>query len=604
MVKKLLDTIKKIKCKKFNQTKFDIVYTYVDSTDKEWQKSIKKYFPNKNIDPQRYKDYGEIYFSLKTLEIFAKNICNNIYIVTDNQKIDETKISPWLKKNIKYVYHNEIIPPHFLPTFNSITIESFLHNIPNLTENFIYLNDDMFWGNFVTSDFFYNKNKCFNIFIRPIKKASNRSNNKPWLDYYLNVYNIFIDKFDIFPNFAPVHTYYMMNKELCKHVWKTFNEELNNSLTRIRNKININFWFLCYAMGLYKGYFQNKMPTLKDSVNITCHPGLSEDERIRDISIILNNRPVVFCYNNINKECEKYWEILKNNYLKDIITNFNVVTFNILAHKYTNFTRGHKTEKETQEEMKLRYVNLSNILKNINADIYCLQEVDELAAKFLSIVFKKKNYNANYVYQDKNNGLLILWKDKYTLKNKFKITITKKYYESNKSYPYKSQIAQFLILNINGHNLTIVNTRLWGHPDRLDVRKDELKNILKNIRTNNKTIICGDFNETDYKQIESVVGNRLNLFDKYFDEKNFATSYHPWNLNRETNEMYKEPPHHKYKSVDYFLYSKDLTVTKLIVKPNKNGVYGIEEPYKNTNTKYTLKKWPSDHALLVFTISV
>ena len=140
MVKKLLDTIKKIKCKKFNQTKFDIVYTYVDSTDKEWQKSIKKYFPNKNIDPQRYKDYGEIYFSLKTLEIFAKNICNNIYIVTDNQKIDETKISPWLKKNIKYVYHNEIIPPHFLPTFNSITIESFLHNIPNLTENFIYLN--------------------------------------------------------------------------------------------------------------------------------------------------------------------------------------------------------------------------------------------------------------------------------------------------------------------------------------------------------------------------------------------------------------------------------------------------------------------------------
>lgn len=597
MVKKLLDTIKKIKCKKFNQTKFDIVYTYIDSTDKEWQKSIKKYFPYKNIDPQRYKDYGEIYFSLKTLEIFAKNICNNIYIVTDNQKIDETKISPWLKKNIKYVYHNEIIPLKFLPTFNSITIESFLHNIPNLTENFIYLNDDMFFGNFVTSDFFYNKNKCLNIFIRPIKKASNRSNNKPWLDYYLNVYNIFINRLNLFPNFAPVHTYYMMNKELCKNVWEFFNDDLNKSLTRIRNKNNINFWFLCFAMGLYKGYFKNKMPTLKESANIACYPGLTEDERIKDISIILKNRPIIFCYNNINEECVKYWEILKNNYLKDITTDINVVTFNILAHKYTNFTRGHKKEKETKKEMKLRYVNLLNILKKTNADIYCLQEVDELAAKFLSIEFKKKKYNYYHVYQDKNNGLLILWKNKYYLKKKFKKNITK-------SNIYEPQIAQFLILNINGQKFMVVNTILREHSDDIDIRKDELKNILKNIKIDNKTIICGDFNETNYEQIEGIVGDRFNIFDKYFKTKNFATFYHPWNLNKETNEMYKELPRNKYKSVDYLLYSKDLTVTKLRVKPSKRGVYEVEEPYKNTKSTYDLNKWPSDHALLLFTINL
>tara|TARA_B110000858_G_C17807213_1_gene478741 strand:- start:2454 stop:3311 length:858 start_codon:yes stop_codon:yes gene_type:complete len=281
-----------------------------------------------------------------------------------------------------------------------------------------------------------------------------------------------------------------------------------------------------------------------------------------------------------------------------------IATFNILAHKYTNFTRGHKTDKETEEEMKLRYVNILNILKKINADIYCLQEVDELVANFLSIEFKKNDYNYYHVYQDKNNGLLILWKNKYSIKKKFKKTITKKYYNSNKSYPYKSQIAQYLILEINGQNFMIINTRLWGHPDRLDVREDELRNILRNIRTNNRTIICGDFNETDYKQIESVVGDKFNLFDKYFKTKDFATSYHPWNLNRETNEMYQEPPHHKYKSVDYFLYSKDLTVTKLRVKPNRKGVYNLEEPYKNTNTKYKLNMWPSDHALLLFTINL
>ena len=95
-----------------------------------------------------------------------------------------------------------------------------------------------------------------------------------------------------------------------------------------------------------------------------------------------------------------------------------IATFNILAHKYTNFTRGHKTDKETEEEMKFRYVNILNILKKVNADIYCLQEVDELAATFLSSEFKKNDYNYYHVCQDKNNGLLILWKKKYSLKKK------------------------------------------------------------------------------------------------------------------------------------------------------------------------------------------
>ena len=32
----------------------------------------------------------------------------------------------------------------FLPTFNSTTIETMPHYIPNLSEHFIYFNDDMF----------------------------------------------------------------------------------------------------------------------------------------------------------------------------------------------------------------------------------------------------------------------------------------------------------------------------------------------------------------------------------------------------------------------------------------------------------------------------
>ena len=604
MVIKLLDYIRKIKCKKnIFQKKFDLVYTYVDSSEKKWQNKIKKYIPNKNIDPQRYKDYEELYFSLKTVEVFAKNICNNIYIVTDNQKIDETKISNWIKERLKYVYHKDIIPRKFLPTFNSITIESYLHKIPNITNTFIYLNDDVFFGNFVNSDFFYNK-KCLNIFIRPIKKASERSNNKPWLDYYLNVYDIFIKEYNVFPNFAPVHTCHMINVDLCNKVWEVFGDELNNSMTQIRNKININFWFLCYAMGLYTGYFKNKIPKPYESLSITCHPNLTEEERMNDISLILNNKPTLFCYNNINDDCVKYWDILRRDFFKGVTSSLKVVTFNILAHKHTNFTRGNKINGETIEEMQYRYVKILNELKKMDADIYCLQEVDELASKFLSSEFNKIGYNNNYVSKNKNDGLLILWRKIFKMKKKFKKFITNRYKTSNKSYPYKPQIAQFLILNINNQDFTVVNTKLWGHPDRIDVRSNELKNILKNIKNKNKTIICGDFNETNYNEVNKIVRNKLHVFDKYFKRNNFATSYHPWNLNRETNEMYEEPPHHKYKSIDYLLYSKGLQVENYISKPTANGIYNIEEPYKNKKTKYNYKMWPSDHALILFYINL
>ena len=41
------------------------------------------------------------------------------------------------------------------PTYNSFAIESYLDRIPGLAEHFIYLNDDMFFGNNVTEgDFF------------------------------------------------------------------------------------------------------------------------------------------------------------------------------------------------------------------------------------------------------------------------------------------------------------------------------------------------------------------------------------------------------------------------------------------------------------------
>ena len=283
--------------------------------------------------------------------------------------------------------------------------------------------------------------------------------------------------------------------------------------------------------------------------------------------------------------------------------NLKIITLNILAHQYTNFARGSKNEKESIEEMKLRYIKIGWLLLKSKADIICLQEVDKLASKYLSNKFKKNGYDFFYSFNDPNNGLLTIWKNTFKSSKKFKKNITKKYYNKNSTYPLrKKQIAIFVSLNINGKFLNVVNTRLWGHPDRIDVRLYELNNIIKISRDN--LILCGDFNEPDYKKIKEHVSPKLIVYDKYFKLNKFATSYHPWNLNRNTGEMYREPSSEKYKSVDYLLYSPSIEIISYKSSPTKHGIYKIEEPYKDTKTKYNTKLWPSDHTMLEFKVKV
>ena len=45
-----------------------------------------------------------------------------------------------------------------LPTFNTLAIEACIPNIPNLSDRFLYANDDMFFANKVDENFFFDKN--------------------------------------------------------------------------------------------------------------------------------------------------------------------------------------------------------------------------------------------------------------------------------------------------------------------------------------------------------------------------------------------------------------------------------------------------------------
>lgn len=124
----------------------DLVYTWVNGTDPIFQEQIVYYKNATTLHTNRFAENNELLYSLRSIEKYAPWV-RHIYIVTNGQ------IPSWLNlenSRISIVTHDEICPPELkqqaLPTFSSMAIEMMLHRIPNLSERFIYMNDDIFLG--------------------------------------------------------------------------------------------------------------------------------------------------------------------------------------------------------------------------------------------------------------------------------------------------------------------------------------------------------------------------------------------------------------------------------------------------------------------------
>ena len=138
----------------------DIVYTWVDGSDQEWQASFEHWadlsrdsVPATAFDPARFRNRDELRYSLRSVWAYC-GWARNIHIVTSGQ------VPSWLVEDerVRVVAHSEILPPEVLPTFNSHAIESALHRIEGLAEHFVYLNDDVFIGRPVRPETFFTPN--------------------------------------------------------------------------------------------------------------------------------------------------------------------------------------------------------------------------------------------------------------------------------------------------------------------------------------------------------------------------------------------------------------------------------------------------------------
>ena len=108
------------------------------------------------INPHRWACSDELGFCLRSIANHAPWI-DRIWIVTDEQTPDISRLAPAMRARVGIVDHRALFSDHLavLPTFNSLAIESLLWRIPNLSEQFLYFNDDVFLTGAVTpTDFF------------------------------------------------------------------------------------------------------------------------------------------------------------------------------------------------------------------------------------------------------------------------------------------------------------------------------------------------------------------------------------------------------------------------------------------------------------------
>ena len=140
----------------------DFIITWVDMNDPKWQAKFFKYSNHKGnekngVSKARFRDNGFLKYWFRGVEQFAPWV-RKIHFVTDGQKPE------WLDENnpkIHLVSHEDFIPAQYLPTYNSVVIERYMHKIPGLADHFVYFNDDFYIINHLPIErFFQNGLPC------------------------------------------------------------------------------------------------------------------------------------------------------------------------------------------------------------------------------------------------------------------------------------------------------------------------------------------------------------------------------------------------------------------------------------------------------------
>ena len=252
--------------------KIDFVIPWVDPNDKKWQKEKAEYDGSTVTSANsevRYRDWETLKYWFRGVEKFAPWV-NRIHFVTCGQ------LPYWLdvdNPKLNLVDHKDFIPSAYLPTFSSHTIELNLHRIKDLSERFVYFNDDIFLTAPVSESYFFKKGRPCDtaalncIFFGPDsaghfcgadisvvnknfnKKRSVISNPQIWFNPKNGLRNIIRTLLLLpWPWFSGIYYSHGANsflKSTFNEVWEKEYETLNNTcIGKFRKIGDVNQWVM------------------------------------------------------------------------------------------------------------------------------------------------------------------------------------------------------------------------------------------------------------------------------------------------------------------------------------------------------------------------
>ena len=125
----------------------DVVYTWVDDTFPAYRGLLDRYATDRSHDlnPNRTRDNLEVLrYSLRSLERYAPWV-RTVYLVTCRPQVPA-----WLEvgaAGLRVVHHDAFFQhPEDLPTFSSFAIGTNLHRLPDLSDRYLWLDDDVLFG--------------------------------------------------------------------------------------------------------------------------------------------------------------------------------------------------------------------------------------------------------------------------------------------------------------------------------------------------------------------------------------------------------------------------------------------------------------------------
>lgn len=273
----------------------DIVITWVDGNDIEWKERFQQYAPlDKDGDKRtiRFRDWGLLHYWFRGIERFAP-WARKIHFVTSGEKPDWLNID---HPKLNWVKHEDFIPQEYLPTFNINAIETNFHRIKDLSEQFIFFNDDMFLISDISADAYFRDGlPCDFAVLDPIvpevypeifvngilalnrhfdKKEVMHKHRSKWYNLKYGKWlpkTVLLSPWVKFPGILGTHLPQPFRKTTYEEVWDAEPQLLHKTgVARFRSHTNVNQWIFRF-WHLAQGKFTPSM-TLKTGRNFEITP--------------------------------------------------------------------------------------------------------------------------------------------------------------------------------------------------------------------------------------------------------------------------------------------------------------------------------------------